>query len=86
VEQREISIEEAARLSKTGLKAPVALRITMAGEEVAAFDNLCSVCQEIVKGYISNINKRLKMHSSLREKKAKKEEPEEAEELEIDVE
>lgn len=66
VEEQEISLEEAAKLQKTGLKGPKAFRAMLNGDVVVEHENLCAVCEEIVQNYLSNIGKVLQHRSSLR--------------------
>lgn len=66
IEEREISLEEAVGLHKTGLKGPVALKIMMKGEAIAELEDLCDTCTTVVLNYIESATKKLQHRSALR--------------------
>lgn len=66
VARREVSITEIAKLAKTGLKQPCAMRVVLAGKEVHVFATLCDTCRQIVERGLTNLSKKLEQRSSLR--------------------
>ncbi len=76
-ERREVSLKEAAELSKSGLQKPAAVKIFFDGEEVIELDSLCNTCRKIVLNHAKIINKKLTQKSSFRTKKKKKKDEDE---------
>jgi hypothetical protein len=68
VESREVTLEEAAKLAKSGLKPKAtALKVMVEGKAHFEFETLCETCKKIVLGYLASASKQLKHRSSLRE-------------------
>jgi hypothetical protein len=65
-DRQEVSLEELAKLAKTGLKAPPAIRIIVDGKEIVTKDNLCHVCRKVVERYTEQIGRQLQHKSSER--------------------
>lgn len=67
-ERTEVSLQDLVNAAKADLDGPKALRVVLDGEETVVLENLCSVCRQIVRRHLDQIDRRLRQRSSLRDR------------------